>query len=45
MPSVPPRAVTCRRDPNLKQSLTKGRPGRTRKKFAAGAGTGWSRQS
>jgi len=45
MPLVPPRAVTSRRDPNLKQFRTEGRPGRTRKKFAAGAGTGWSRQS
>jgi hypothetical protein len=39
MPLVPPRALTCRRDPNLKQSRAKDRPGRTRKKIAAGAGT------
>jgi hypothetical protein len=45
MPFVPPRAVTCRRDPNLKQSRAEGRSGRMRKKFAAGAGTGWRRQS
>lgn len=38
-PPVPAIAMTRRRDPNLKQSRAKSRPGRASKKFAAGAGT------
>jgi hypothetical protein len=36
---VPAAAMAARRDPNLKQSRAKSRPGRAGKKFAAGAGT------
>jgi hypothetical protein len=39
MPLVPARAITCRRDPNPKQSRAESRPRRARKKFAARAGT------